>query len=1182
MLSYGVSKQLVERDDTPGQQGQRGEFFLRPLEQLSAHFQRNPSPISIFRDCMESKAIYRACAWVFVICFGLCEQGIAQTYVNQHVRLNDDGTYSTNWSECLIEGAVTWTASHSPYVVDQYDMGITIKTNGLLTIEPGAVVEFVSSRDWSGLQVFGELRATGGVVFRRFSGQTNGTWSGIRFLTNSVGLLDQVTIEDAGHVTEGWQAWHPGTAIYVEDSSPTIRHATISRCQGHGIRVVQTASPRIENSRFEECAGHAILWTHLKGTPVFEGNSGGSNHLSAIYVGNGTLNRNWTMQLNSIPYVLEGWDGNLTVASNATLTIPPGAVLKCAYGRDGGAIDVYGELRCGGTGAPAILTSMEDDSVAGDTNNSTNAVYRGAWSGIRFQAGSRGLIENTEIRYSGHVTSGWQAAHPGAAIQIDSASPTIRQCWITEAEGAGVKLVGSASASVVENRIDNSGSWAVFWSAFAGSPELSDNRGTNNNNDGIYIPNGTITSNVVFHPNPGLPYVTVGWDGVFDIDPSAKLTILPGVIVKNAFGRDGGAIVVRGQLDCQGTANQPVILTSMEDDIQGDTGKTTNNVYAGSWSGVRVYPPGQAKIAYTQIRYSGHVTEGWQGWHPAAAVYVKDSFIQLDHVTIDHAQDLAVRINSNDAALRNCVFKGGPRGLWVEGGGTNSLINGSEFLGISDYAVINGNPAIEFDARNNWWGDITGPGGAGSGKGAKASEHVVFAPYFAGVQPKVYVGIGGTLQPPSGVQGPFEIVSGPLPEGLVFDPATGFVAGTATAPGSALVGVRSTASSESELRFYYVFDVQSLAQSPPDRSERWTDRPTLSWLEFPATSYHLQVATDPNFNQLVVDVAGLDSNSQEIGPLAANRTYYWRVNSPVEAGAWSPTATFGTWGSGPVSAYALEFDGFDDQIDLREVPDISHWPAWSVTAWIKAPKSIVQPYPTIFSYGYWGESIGLNRESGVLESWLDNWSVVRASKPVPPETWSFIAMVSDGTNRVLYLNGEEVGRGPGWKPAPDARATIGAVPGGRYSSHYNGAIDELAVWQTALDAAAVGRCMNRRLCGREANLAQLYHFDEGAGALAFSPAGDHGIGDLLNRPIWITSDAGPDWTEVPDVRVAFVAGKLQLSWRANQAFVVEKSLGLLTTSWQPVNLAPVQNGKETSLLFELSDPACFYRLRSAR
>ncbi len=72
---------------------------------------------------------------------------------------------------------------------------------------------------------------------------------------------------------------------------------------------------------------------------------------------------------------------------------------------------------------------------------------------------------------------------------------------------------------------------------------------------------------------------------------------------------------------------------------------------------------------------------------------------------------------------------------------------------------------------------------------------------------------------------------------------------------------------------------------------------TLSWSTVTgATTYRLQVSTNSTFTPLVVDDSTLTTSSRQIGPLANNTVYYWRVNARNAGGTspYTPTSTFST------------------------------------------------------------------------------------------------------------------------------------------------------------------------------------------------------------------------------------------------------------------------------------------------
>lgn len=74
---------------------------------------------------------------------------------------------------------------------------------------------------------------------------------------------------------------------------------------------------------------------------------------------------------------------------------------------------------------------------------------------------------------------------------------------------------------------------------------------------------------------------------------------------------------------------------------------------------------------------------------------------------------------------------------------------------------------------------------------------------------------------------------------------------------------------------------------------------TLSWnVATGATSYRLQVSTNQNFTTTVLDDSTITGTSRQVGPLAYNATYYWRVNAKNAGGTspFTPASSFGTVG----------------------------------------------------------------------------------------------------------------------------------------------------------------------------------------------------------------------------------------------------------------------------------------------
>ena len=111
--------------------------------------------------------------------------------------------------------------------------------------------------------------------------------------------------------------------------------------------------------------------------------------------------------------------------------------------------------------------------------------------------------------------------------------------------------------------------------------------------------------------------------------------------------------------------------------------------------------------------------------------------------------------------------------------------------------------------------------------------------------------------------------------------------GSASASSITIVG------SSGELRESVNVDLNFLAapQSPPTLESPANESvnvdldPTLSWaVATDAETYDLQVATDDQFQNLILNSSGLISTEQLLSGLTANTTYFWRINASNACG----------------------------------------------------------------------------------------------------------------------------------------------------------------------------------------------------------------------------------------------------------------------------------------------------------
>ena len=101
---------------------------------------------------------------------------------------------------------------------------------------------------------------------------------------------------------------------------------------------------------------------------------------------------------------------------------------------------------------------------------------------------------------------------------------------------------------------------------------------------------------------------------------------------------------------------------------------------------------------------------------------------------------------------------------------------------------------------------------------------------------------------------------------------------------------------------------------------------------------------------------------------------------------------------------------------------------------------------------------------------------------VPLEEWHHIAAVYDGTNVSIYLNGSLVYLGN------DSPYSLNTIPANliignnnQDNQHYRGMIDEVRIWNLALDESEIQSSMNIPVYGYEEGLSIYFNFNEGSG-----------------------------------------------------------------------------------------------------
>ncbi len=672
----------------------------------------------------------------------------------------------------------------------------TVTSTGILTINPGATIKFVSGLQ---LEVAGKLTAVGNasqpITFTtNATTPTRGSWRGIYFEPGS-------SASQLSYVNVSWGGASGGTdrdtLIRINTNTnpgPPMDHVTVSESSTNGIKMIDGWGGAISDSTISNCTTRGIT---VMGGQITLNNSTVSNNGSyGIYVdvwaladltsvtitnntdfaigayrnagitmsgqitvsGNGAGVKNAIGHLGGSISEERIWDSEIpivvfastTVTSTGILTINPGATIKFVSGSQ---LEIAGKLTAVGNASQPITF----------TTNATTPT-RGSWRGIYFEPGSSA----SQLSY---VNVSWGGASGGTdrdtLVRINtSPGPSMDHLTVTESSTNGIKMMNGWQTNVSDSTISNCTTRGI--TVTGGALVLGNSTVSNNGSYGIYVDrysmlflsNGALNNNV--------DYAIGSFSTARIVVTSTPSLSGNGGGSKNAIGFVGGGIdgigtgttvtwdseietVVLGTPTITATgilAIAPGATIKFAPDkfieVQGTLTAVgsaqqpilfTSNAAvptAGSWGGFYF----RAGSSMSQLKYAtlAYAGDPQYGSHLGTVVF-DQGFPSLEHVTIADSATYGIKILLAGTAtpfIKHCSF----------------VNNGS--------GAISNDNAATIDARMNFWDSPNGPSGAGPGNGESISTKVTFDPFFsaAPLDPHLFtsvVVINQTFNPAHGV-----------------------------------------------------------------------------------------------------------------------------------------------------------------------------------------------------------------------------------------------------------------------------------------------------------------------------------------------------------------------------------------------------------------------------------------------
>lgn len=567
-----------------------------------------------------------------------------------------------------IEQDTTWTKAGSPYTVVN---NVTVRAGAKLTIQPGVTVIVSNPQGFAiPLAVQGTLIAQGTAAEPiLFTGGTKTPGSwGGLIVGNSEQQPAQITLD---YVTIEYGVMVGLTNrgnLELQAAVANIDHSTFRFGGSHGLSATYATNLTLRNSSFVSNERSAVLFTSGLAPDPVFSNLTASGNKEYDAVLYDSVDIDKPHRLEKMGLPYIFYASS--VESTGELIVDPGVEIRVVTG-----FYIHGSIKAIGTPAEPILITGVNKTPGG-------------WWGMNVSGGMQGVanvwLDYVTVEYGGSDNSDY-----GGNLIVATANVTVTNTTLRNSSTYGLYNSGGApdeqyAVNVSNTTISGNQKGAVVCEDESCNMTLTNLQVSGNGLDAIIF-RSYILGNITWH-NIGLPYVIEGQGGVAE---GGTLTLDPGVEIRMA---QDASFAVDGVLSAVGTPQQPVVFTGTQ-------------AQKGWWKGITIDRNGVAELRYCDIGYGGN-------WGPIADTGM-------------------ITVQGSRLAITNCrVHDSSSAGFLVVAGAEPTIMNNRiEGNAKGLQAVFPLNPV---DARNNWWGDASGPKHPNNpnGKGQEIVGEVLFDPWL--------------------------------------------------------------------------------------------------------------------------------------------------------------------------------------------------------------------------------------------------------------------------------------------------------------------------------------------------------------------------------------------------------------------------------------------------------------------